>query len=261
MDLGLTNRRALVLGASKGLGAAIARTLATEGATVIAAARSEDTTRAWISELPAEVRGRVSAARLDLADRASVDALADAVLAQGGVDVLVNNSGGPPPGTAREATAEQWLQNFQAMAAHIFHLTGRLLPPMLERGWGRIVTIGSSGIEQPIPNLALSNGIRTAVLGWSKTLSAEVADRGVTVNMVLPGRIQTDRVVQLDTNAANRTGKSVEEVAAAARAQIPVGRYGTPQEFADVVVFLASERAAYVTGSKIRIDGGQTRSL
>jgi len=261
MDLGLTNRRALVLGASKGLGAAIARTLAAEGATVIAAARSEDAIRAWIAELPEEARGRVSAARLDLADRASVDALADSVLAQGGVDILLNNSGGPPPGGARDATAEQWVQNFQAMAAHIFHLTGRLLPPMLERGWGRIVTIASSGVEQPIPNLALSNGIRTAVLGWSKTLSAEVAERGVTVNVVLPGRIHTDRVEQLDSAAAKRTGKPVEEVAASARAQIPVGRYGRPQEFADVVAFLCSERASYVTGTKIRIDGGQTKSI
>lgn len=261
MDLGLSGKRALVLGASRGLGAAVARSLAREGASVIAAARSEADTKAWIAQESPDVVARLGAARLDLADRAAVDALADALLKDGGVDIVVNNSGGPPPGPAASTPLDLWLKQFEAMAGHLFHLNGRLLPAMLERGWGRIITIASSGVEQPIPNLALSNGIRMAVLGWSKTLATEVAAQGVTVNMVLPGRIHTDRVDQLDQVAAEKQGKSRDEVARASQATIPMGRYGRPEEFADAVTFLASTRAGYITGAKLRVDGGMIRGL
>lgn len=261
MDLGLTGKRALVVGASRGLGAAIARTLAAEGATVIAAARNTAATQAWIAECPADVAARLSATALDLADLGSVDALVASLGAAGGVDIVIGNSGGPPPAEAREASRGDWLKHFEAMAANLFHLAQGLLPGMTERGFGRIITIASSGVEQPIPRLALSNGIRSAVIGWSKTLAAEVAAQGVTVNVVLPGRIHTERVDQLDKAAADRSGKTIEETATASRATIPAGRYGKPQEFADVVAFLASERASYVTGTKIRIDGGATRSI
>jgi 3-oxoacyl-[acyl-carrier protein] reductase len=261
MDLGLNGKRALVLGASRGLGAACAKALAREGATVIAAARSMDDTRGWIGAEAAPVAARLTAEKLDLSDLASVDALADRLLHDGGVDILVNNSGGPPPGAAAEIGLHLWQQQFSAMAGHIFHLAGRLLPAMLERGWGRVITIASSGVEQPIPNLALSNGLRMAVLGWSKTLAAEVAAKGVTVNLVLPGRIHTDRVDQLDGAAAAKQGKSREEIAKASQATIPMGRYGRPEEFADAVAFLASTRAGYITGSKLRVDGGMIRGL
>lgn len=261
MDLGLSDKRALVLGASRGLGAAITRTLATEGATVIAAARNVAATDAWVSECPEDVRGRIFAASLDLSDIASVDSLVGVLNNAGGVDILIGNSGGPPPAEAREAKRDDWLMHFEAMAANLFHLAQGLLPGMTERGFGRIITIASSGVEQPIPRLALSNGIRSAVIGWSKTLSAEVAAQGVTVNVVLPGRIHTERIDQLDKAAADRSGKSLEDTANTSRASIPAGRYGTPQEFADVVAFLASERAGYVTGAKIRIDGGATGGI
>ena len=256
MDLGLTGKRALVLGASRGLGKAIAMSLAAEGATVIAAARSLDKITAWAAGNPL-----VQPVQLDLADIASVDALADSLLAQGGVDIVVNNSGGPPPGTAMGAERAAWILHFEAMAANLFHLTARLLPPMQSRQWGRVISITSSGVEQPIPNLALSNGVRSAVVGWSKTLANEVAADGITVNVVLPGRIHTERVDELDAAAAKRTQTEVAQVAEKSRATIPAGRYGKPEEFADVVTFLASERAGYVTGSRIRIDGGAIKAI
>lgn len=261
MDLGLNGKRALVLGASRGLGAACAKALAREGATVIAAARSVDDTKTWIAAEDGAVAARLTAEKIDLSDCASVDALADRLLHDHGIDILVNNSGGPPPGAAAEIALDVWQQQFAAMAGHLFHLTGRLLPPMLERGWGRIITIASSGVEQPIPNLALSNGLRMAVLGWSKTLAAEVAAKGVTVNLVLPGRIHTDRVDQLDGAAAARQGKSRDDIAKASQATIPMGRYGQPEEFADAVAFLTSTRAGYITGSKLRVDGGMIRGV
>ena len=261
MDLELTGKRALVLGASRGLGQAVARGLAREGASVISAARDEAAIAAWAGAEAPEVAVRIHPATLDLAQRASVDALADKLLADQGVDILVNNSGGPPPGTALETGIDLWTRQFETMAAHIFHLTGRLLPPMVARGWGRIITVASSGIEQPIPNLALSNGIRMAILGWSKTLAAEVAPSGITVNMVLPGRIKTTRLDQLDQANADRQGKTREEIAQASLAAIPAGRYGTPEEFANAIVFLASRQASYITGVKLRVDGGMVRGV
>lgn len=256
MDLELNGKRALVLGASRGLGMAIAKSLAAEGATVFAAARSRDKIAGW-----AEGMTDVTPLALDLADLSQVDGVVDELLKDGGVDIIVNNGGGPPPGTAQSAERGQWLTHFEAMAANLFHLNTQLLPAMKGRGWGRIVSITSSGVEQPIPNLALSNGIRSAVVGWSKTLANEVAGDGITVNVVMPGRIHTQRVDELDAAAAKRTETDVADVAAKSRATIPAGRYGKPEEFADVVTFLASARAGYVTGSKIRIDGGSIKSI
>ncbi|OOG62311.1 SDR family oxidoreductase [Sinorhizobium sp. A49] len=260
MKLGLENKTALVLGASRGLGAAIAAGLAQEGANVYAAARSAYKIEAWANALP-QGAGPVMPTQLDLGALASIDDLCDRLLAKGGVDILINNTGGPPPAAALDASRTDWIAQFETMAANLFHLTGRLLPAMRTKKWGRIITLTSSGVEQPIPQLALSNGIRSAIVGWSKTLANEVAADGVTVNVLLPGRIRTQRIDELDANAAKRSERSIADVAAASAASIPVGRYGRPEEFADVAVFLASERASYVTGSKIRVDGGAIRGI
>ncbi len=261
MNTGLAGKRALVLGASRGLGAAIAQGLAAEGALVHAAARSTDAIRAYAQEATGSGVGRIDPIAVDLSKDASVTQLLETLVALGGVDILVNNGGGPKPGSARGQSSEAWITAFQTMAASIFRVTDAVLSGMIERRWGRIITVGSSGIEQPLVNLALSNSVRGAVAGWSKTLSTEMAPHGITVNMVLPGRIDTDRVRELDAGRAERSGASVEDVRQASRAEIPVGRYGRPEEFAACVVFLASVQASYITGSMIRVDGGLIRSL
>lgn len=252
MDYGLKGRKALVLGASRGLGAAIATALAQEGAVVYAAARNAPATA-----LPAGI----VPVTLDLADPSSVEALIRRFADDGGVDILVNNAGGPKPGPATAQDASAWADAFQVMALSIFSITGALLPAMQERGFGRIITIGSSGVVQPIANLALSNGVRGAINGWSKTLASEVAKDGITVNMILPGRIDTDRVRELDAGKASKTGTTLDAVQKASRETIPAGRYGTPEEFAAAAVFLASAQASYITGTQIRVDGGLVRSF
>jgi 3-oxoacyl-[acyl-carrier protein] reductase len=238
----------------------VARSLAAEGADVMMTARSADRLQAAADAINGAGRGRAHTHVGDLAT--SVEAIhAAAMQALGGIDILVANTGGPPARTALNVKAEEWAPQFEAMVVPVFHLAGLVLPGMRERKWGRILTIASMGVEQPIPNLVISNALRASIRGWSKTLSAEVAADGITVNLVLPGRIETDRTGELDAANAKTQGKSVEEVAAAARGTIPAGRYGRVEEFADTVCFLASERASYITGSSIRVDGGAIRSV
>lgn len=170
------------------------------------------------------------------------------------------NSGGPPAGSAVDATPEEIDTALRALLRAHVRLVRLVLPGMRERGWGRIVAIGSSGVQRPIENLALSNIGRAALAGYLKTLAGEVAGSGVTVNMVLPGRIATDRTTKLDEGRARRAGSSVDDVRRAAQGSIPAGRYGTPEECAAAVVFLASGAASYITGEQLRVDGGMVRS-
>jgi 3-oxoacyl-[acyl-carrier protein] reductase len=260
MDLGLVGKRALVLSSSRGIGRACAEALAAEGADIVMSARSSEQLKATADAINARGRGRAHAVPGDLAKdvealhRAATDIL-------GGVDILIANTGGPPPGTALNVKPEQWTPNFEAIVVPIFAMASLVLPGMRERRFGRIAVISSTSVQQPLPNLVLSNALRSSIVGWAKTLSAEVAKDNITVNLVLPGRIQTDRTGQLDAANAKAQGKTIEQITEAMLAAIPAGRYGRVEEFADVVCFLASERASYVTGSMIRVDGGAVRHV
>jgi 3-oxoacyl-[acyl-carrier protein] reductase len=261
MDLGIDNRVAIVMGAGGGLGSAIAASLAREGVRVAGGdvnLDALDQTRQVIQT----AGGTFLAVRADLSDLASLDAAVDTVEDQlGPVDILINNTGGPPPTTAAGVPVERWRTHFDAMVASVFHLTDTVLPGMRNRGWGRVITSTSSGVIAPIPNLGVSNALRSALVGWSKTLANEVGPDGVTANIILPGRIATPRIISLDRARAERDGRSVDDVSAASVATIPVGRYGRPEEYGDTVAFLASERASFINGSVVRVDGGMIPSV
>ncbi|WGD31006.1 SDR family oxidoreductase [Ancylobacter sp. WKF20] len=256
MDLQLNGRAALVLGAGGGLGRAIARTLAAEGARVALADIDTDALKATQAEV--EAGGGAALPLLwNIADIEACDGHVAAIeAALGPVDILVNNTGGPPPSPAHGVAPADWEAQFRAMVLSVIHLTDRVLPNMRARKWGRIVTSTSSGVVAPIPNLGVSNALRSTLVGWSKTLAREVAGDGITANIILPGRIATARIRFLDEQKAKREGRPVDEIIAESTGSIPVGRYGTPEEYADAVAFLASARAAYITGSVIRVDGG-----
>ena len=262
MDLGLLDKRALVLAGTRGLGRGIAEVLAAEGASVALSGRNSETAEAAAREI-AERHGVVAHGfAADLADPTAVAAMRDSAAdALGGVDCLLLNSGGPPPGPLSETTTDTWTAQFRAMALSLFDVTNAFIPGMRERGWGRILLSASSGNVQPIANLGVSNVLRAGLATWVKTLSNELGGDGVTVNQIQPGRIHTERVDQIDRLASERLGISVEEVAAASRATIPLARNGTVEEYAAAAVFLMSEPASYITGTTLRVDGGYIRAV
>jgi 3-oxoacyl-[acyl-carrier protein] reductase len=261
MDFGLKNKTALVLGGGGGLGRAIAKALAVEGANIAIAGLHGASLEATQADLAATGCRSVTI-EWDLADLAVINANVSRIEQElGPVDILVNNTGGPPPTPAGGQSPELWAKQFQSMVLSLIAITDRVLPSMRQRRSGRIITSTSSGIVAPIPNLGLSNALRLSLVGWSKTLAREVARDGITANVVVPGRIATDRVKFLDQSRATREGRSVEEVVAESERSIPVGRYGRPEEYGDAVAFLASDRAAYITGSIIRVDGGMIASI
>ena len=261
MDLGISGRTALVLGASSGLGRAMALALAAEGVRVAVAARNQ----AGLNETAALIRaagGEAMTVVWDVADRSIIDAhVAKVERMLGPIDILVNTPGGPPPTTAAGQDPTLWLDKFNAMILSVIAITDAVLPGMRARKWGRVITSTSAGVIAPIPNLGLSNTLRAALHGWSKTLAREVAADGVTCNVIVPGRIATDRITFLDGERAKREGKSIGEVEAANAATIPIGRLGDPTEYGAVAAFLASAPAAYVTGAVVRVDGGMIASV
>src|SRR5467141_1608508 len=262
MDLGIKGKTALVVAASKGMGRASALGLAAEGARVVMCARGE----AALEDAAAEVKRQTGADVLALVADASRAAdisrvVAEANRAFGGVDILVANVGGPPPGPFEQMTDEQWKAAFEQVHLSTVRFIRAVLPDMKQKKWGRILAIQSSSVKQPVEGLVLSNGIRPAIAGMFKTLAGEVAKDGVTVNLVLPGRIMTDRFMGHQKDLAERAGKTLEAwIAERSTADIPMGRIGTPEEFASMVVFLASERASYITGTVAQVDGGLIKS-
>ena len=262
MDLEIKGKRALVLASSRGLGLGIAERLAGEGAEIIICGRSEGRLAESAEAITARGGGKATHVVADLSDPGVTDHLEAAVRERfGDLDILVNNTGGPPPGAMKDAKLEIVEKQFEMMVLRVMDITARFLPAMQKSGWGRVLTVASSGVIQPIPNLGLSNALRSALVGWSKSMANELAKDGVTFNMLLPGRIQTERVEELDEASSKRSGKSIEDIQAAARAAIPAGRYGTVEEFASVAAFLVSGPASYVTGSLLRCDGGSIKSV
>lgn len=261
MDLGIKGKIALVLGAGGGLGGAIAKTLAREGVRVAVGNRSPEGAERTVAAIRA-TGGEAVPIIWDLADLSQIEPRVGEVEATlGHIDILVNNTGGPKPSLVAGQEAGQWRDGFQSMVLSVIMLTDRVLPGMRERKWGRIITSTSSGVVAPIPNLGLSNTLRSSLVGWSKTLAREVGRDRITSNVILPGRIATPRIAFLDEQKARREHRSVEEVSAESHATIPVGRYGDPEEYGATAAFLASAQAAYITGSVIRVDGGLIPSI
>jgi 3-oxoacyl-[acyl-carrier protein] reductase len=262
MDLGLKGRRALVMGGTKGLGRSIADALAAEGAAIVISGRDQGRLDEAAAALKAAGAASASGVVADVARGEDMDRLADAAeKAMGGVDILVLNHGGPPPCTASEMKEADLVAWFQHIVVSPIRIANRLLPAMRKQGWGRIIVVGSTGMQHPIPTLALSNTLRASVWGWLKTLSGEVAKDGVTMNVLAPGTILTDRVTQTTTVRSQQQGISFDEALAQAAKEIPAGRLGAPADYGPMGAFLASEKGAYITGSMIRVDGGRVRSM
>lgn len=262
MDLGLRGKVALVAAASKGLGRAVAEELAAEGASLVICARGEESLEKARSEIAGATGAQVIAVAGDVSRADDVARIAGAGLDQfGRIDILVTNAGGPPSGKVESLTPEMWQSAVDLTLMSVVNLTTQVLPGMKERKWGRIININSIAAKQPVDGLMLSNSIRSAVTGFARTLANEVATYGITVNSILAGYTRTLRVEQLAEAASKREGVSREAALGRWEAEIPMGRLGEPREFAALAAFLASERASYITGSSIAVDGGWIKSL
>ncbi|MGZ8377914.1 MAG: SDR family oxidoreductase [Gemmatirosa sp.] len=262
MDLGLTNRVALVTGASSGLGLAIAQELTTEGASVAMVARRTDLLQREAARLVAQTHHRVLPLAADVTDAdALTRAIDEAEATLGPIDILVANAGGPPSTTFADTSEAQYRTALELNLLASIRLAQRCVPGMRERRWGRVIFLTSMAAKQPQPGLLLSNTARAGLLGFAKTLATECAPDGVLVNTVLPGHFETARARELAEMRAARDGRPVDELLAARTQAIPLGRSGAPREMASVVAFLASERASFVTGVAIQVDGGQVASL
>lgn len=262
MELGLKGRRALVMAASRGLGFASALGLAREGCKLVICSRDQERIEAAANTIRTQTGAEVKALVADVSSAAEAKRLVDAaVSAYGGLEIVVHNAGGPPAGETLQMTEEQWQKAFEQNMLSFTRIVGAAAPEMKKAGYGRVLTIASSSIKQPIPNLALSNALRAGVWGIAKTLSRELAPQGILVNVIAPGRIDTERIAELDQANATKSGRSIEDVRKASVAGIPLGRLGKPEELANLVVFLASEAGSYITGQAITVDGAAGNAL
>ena len=262
MHLGLEGKVALVAAASRGLGKAAAMALAQEGVAVAIAARTKTTLEVTAKEIAARNGATCLPVVADVGAVADLQRLVGTVQEWlGGIDILVNNAGGPRPGTFSDMDDADWQAALELNLMSAVRLTRLVLPGMRQRGWGRVINLTSVAVKQPLPNLILSNAARSAVVAMAKTLAGEVAAEGITVNNLCPGYVLTDRVRSLAAATAQREGGDPEQVLAAWRERIPAGRLGRPEELGALVAFLASERAAYITGVTLQMDGGLTQGL
>ena len=262
MFLGLRGKTALVAAASKGLGFAIARELAAEGATIVICARGKDALKAARDKIATETGAKVYAIAADLSRYEDVKRVTGTALEKlGRVDVLINNNGGPPAGPFESHDWATWQGALDQTLRSAVEMTRAVLPGMKERKWGRIINVTSMAAKQPVDNLMLSNSIRAAVHGFARTLANEVAEYGITVNNILPGYTRTERVESLAAATAKRDGTDMASVMTRFERDVPMRRLGEPEEFAALATFLASERASYITAQSIAVDGGWIRGL
>ena len=262
MDLKLTGKVAMVGGASKGLGLAVARALSAEGAHVSIASRSGEAIARAGAAIQGSSRGEILATAADLASAADIARWHQATLDRfGGIDLLFTNAGGPPAGRTLDFGDEAWQSAFELLVLSVVRQVRLVVPSMQARGSGAILMSTSSAVKEPIPNIALSNVLRASVAALAKTLALELAPAGIRVNQLIPGRIGTDRVGEIDALNAKKGGISPEEQTRRSVATIPLGRYGQPDEFGRVAAFLLSDAAAYVTGASVQVDGGLVKGL
>lgn len=262
MDLGLEDRVAIVAAASKGLGHAVAEELAREGARVAICSRNAAQLQQAASQIQSTTKREVFSQVVNVSDDSAVASFVAAVEDRfGRIDICVTNSGGPPSKCFADTTLEDWRAAVDLLLMSTVSFAREVLPRMKKRNWGRFITITSTAVKQPVDGLLLSNSVRAAVTGLARTLANEYAAYGITVNNVCPGYTRTGRLDDLAGSISARSGVKPEEVFANWAREIPAGRVGTPQEFAAVVAFLASERASYVNGTSLAVDGGNVRSL
>jgi len=262
MELGIKGKTALVFGASRGIGKGIASALASEGVNLLLVARSENKLQMLAEELSDKYSIETSCVALDISAVGAVEKLLSAVAELPvNIDILINISGGPRVAAAMHAEGQHYQAQFNPMVAFFIDISRKLAKTMMKNNWGRIVTVASSGVTQPIKDLAISNSLRAALVSWNKTLATELAGHGVTVNTLIPGRIHTERVDEIDQKRAEAQNIDISSVVERSHAGIPAGRYGTVEEFASTAIFLSSQPAGYITGSCIRVDGGLIASI
>jgi 3-oxoacyl-[acyl-carrier protein] reductase len=262
MDLGLTGKVAMVAGASRGLGYGVARILAAEGAQVSMASRDTSAVVAAAKRIGEETGGTTYGVAADARSREALEAWSRTTVERfGGIDILITNTGGPPTGAASSFEDDAWRSGFELIVLSVIRMVRAVLPSMEERGGGSILMLTSSSVKEPIVNLGLSNVLRASVAALAKTLANELAPRRIRVNQLIPGRIATDRLNELDTINSQRQGISLSDYRNRAQTTIPLGRYGTPNEFACAAAFLVSGAASYISGATLQVDGGLIRSV